>query len=53
MQVSGLKKSFGDFVAVNGVDLDLYEGQIFSLLGHNGAVRARPHTGLASDALSV
>lgn len=39
MKVMDLKKTFGSFVAVNGIDLDLYEGQIFSLLGHNGAVK--------------
>ncbi|GAQ79509.1 ABC transporter A family [Klebsormidium nitens] len=35
--VSGLRKDFGGAVAVAGVDLVLYEGQITALLGHNGA----------------
>jgi len=37
MLVRGLRKQFGSKVAVDGVDLDMYEGQIFALLGHNGA----------------
>jgi ABC-type multidrug transport system ATPase subunit len=32
-----LKKSFGEKKAVNGLDLTMYNGQIFALLGHNGA----------------
>lgn len=39
--VRGLRKEFdtpdGTKLAVDDVDLDLYEGQIFCLLGHNGA----------------
>jgi ATP-binding cassette, subfamily A (ABC1), member 3 len=35
--VNNLKKTFGSFKAVNGISFDMYEGQIFSLLGHNGA----------------
>ena len=32
-----LKKSFGDFHAVNGVDLQVKKGECFGLLGPNGA----------------
>lgn len=32
-----LTKRYGDFVAVNGIDLDIGEGEIFGLLGPNGA----------------
>lgn len=35
--IRGLRKEFGSKKAVNGVDLDLYFGQITVLLGHNGA----------------
>jgi ABC-type multidrug transport system fused ATPase/permease subunit len=39
--VRGLRKEFdtpdGIKKAVDGVDLTMYEGQIFALLGHNGA----------------
>ncbi|OMJ95245.1 hypothetical protein SteCoe_1460 [Stentor coeruleus] len=37
MKVRGLRKHFGDKVAVDGLDLDMFKGQIFALLGHNGA----------------
>ena len=33
----GLARSFGDFVAVDGIDLSIGEGELFSLLGPNGA----------------
>src|ERR1700704_1491163 len=35
--VTGLRKSFGDNVVLDGVDLDVREGTTFSLLGPNGA----------------
>ena len=37
LAVKGLTKQFGDKVAVNHVNMTMYEGQIFCLLGHNGA----------------
>lgn len=37
LKATGLRKSFGDNVALDGVDLDVPEGTIFSLLGPNGA----------------
>jgi lipooligosaccharide transport system ATP-binding protein len=33
----GLVKRFGSFVAVNGIDFDLYRGEAFGFLGPNGA----------------
>lgn len=36
-KVRGLKKKFGEKEAVKGVNLTMYQGQIFALLGHNGA----------------
>src|ERR1041384_2857831 len=33
----GLRKSYGDKVVLNGIDLAVPEGTIFSLLGPNGA----------------
>jgi ABC-2 type transport system ATP-binding protein len=33
----GLRHAFGDAVAVDGIDLDVAEGEIFGLLGPNGA----------------
>ncbi|MGW4462803.1 ATP-binding cassette domain-containing protein [Micromonospora sp. NPDC004704] len=35
--VAGLRKSFGKQVVLDGIDLDVPEGTIFSLLGPNGA----------------
>ena len=32
-----MKKTYGDNVAVNGLDLDIQQGEIFALLGPNGA----------------
>lgn len=35
--VSGLRKSFGEKVVLDGIDLDVRAGTVFSLLGPNGA----------------
>ena len=35
--VSGLIKRYGEFTAVNGIDLTVYDGEIFGILGPNGA----------------
>jgi ABC-2 type transport system ATP-binding protein len=37
ISIRGLQKSYGDFVAVDGLDLDIRRGEIFALLGPNGA----------------
>ena len=37
LSVHGLKKSYGDVVAVNGLDLEVPRGECFGLLGPNGA----------------
>lgn len=37
LSVRGLYKRYSDVVAVNGIDLDIYQGEIFALLGPNGA----------------
>ena len=38
ISISNLKKKFGtNFYAINGLDGEMYEDQIFALLGHNGA----------------
>jgi ABC-2 type transport system ATP-binding protein len=37
IEVTKLKKQFGDFVAVNEVSFVVHEGEIFGLLGPNGA----------------
>ena len=37
IEIVGLRKEFGEFTAVNDLNLNMYNSQIFSLLGHNGA----------------
>lgn len=37
MVVRGLRKHFDNKTAVDGVDMEMFRGQIFALLGHNGA----------------
>jgi len=34
---TGLRKSYGDHVVLDGIDLNIPRGSIFSLLGPNGA----------------
>ena len=37
LSLKGLRRKYGDFEAVSGIDLDVYSGEIFSLLGPNGS----------------
>lgn len=37
ISAAGLKKSFGGIQAIGGIDLSVKEGEIFGLLGANGA----------------
>ncbi|MGW0215856.1 ABC transporter ATP-binding protein [Micromonospora chokoriensis] len=37
ISVRGLRKTYGNNVAVAGVDLDVHRGEVFALLGPNGA----------------
>lgn len=37
ISVKGLTKTYGDVKAVDDLTLDVYKGEIFGLLGHNGA----------------
>ena len=59
MKISDLRKVYDNgFKAVNGINLKMYNGQIFALLGHNGAGKSttismltgllKPSTGNAS-----
>ncbi len=36
IKIRGVTKTFGSFTAVSGVDLDIYKGELFSLLGGSG-----------------
>jgi len=37
IKVRGFRKTYGDFVAVDGIDFEVQQGEIFGLLGPNGA----------------
>src|SRR6188508_3092391 len=37
IRVSGLRKSYGDLLVVDGIDLEIAPGTVFALLGPNGA----------------
>jgi ABC-type branched-subunit amino acid transport system ATPase component len=37
VRARGISKSFGEVVALDGVDLDITEGQVHGLVGPNGA----------------
>ncbi|MHB1519438.1 MAG: ATP-binding cassette domain-containing protein [Acidimicrobiales bacterium] len=37
LRATGLHKSFGNNFVLDGIDLDISEGRVFSLLGPNGA----------------
>lgn len=37
IEASGLRKTFGDFTAVDGLDMRVPRGQVYGLLGPNGA----------------
>nr|MDQ3377164.1 spermidine/putrescine ABC transporter ATP-binding protein [Actinomycetota bacterium] len=36
VRLAGITKRFGEFVAVDDLNLDIYEGEFFSLLGPSG-----------------
>lgn len=40
ISVNGLSKRFGDTIAVDNIDLEIKKGELFGLLGANGAGRA-------------
>ena len=40
IKVQSISKYFGDFAAVDSVDLDIYQGEIFCLLGGSGCVKS-------------
>ena len=37
VKTEGLRRTFGDFTAVDGIDLDVRPGEIYGFLGPNGA----------------
>ena len=57
IRVRGLRKSYGDRVVLDGIDLDVAQGSVFALLGPNGAGKTTTihilSTLLAADAGDV
>ncbi len=62
IRVHGLRKTYGDQVAVEGLDLEVYRGECFALLGPNGAGKTttveilegyRPRSGGEVDVLGT
>lgn len=45
IQVRNLKKRYGKLKAVDGISLSVEKGEIFGLLGHNGAGKSTAMTG--------
>ena len=39
LKVRGLKKRFGDLQVLKGIDLDVHEGDVISILGPSGRMR--------------
>ncbi len=37
IEFRNVKKTFGEVTAINGLNLNIYEGEVYALLGHNGA----------------
>ena len=37
IEIRGISKYFGDFAAVDKVDLDINKGELFSILGASGS----------------
>jgi ABC-type multidrug transport system ATPase subunit len=42
VKTEGLTKRYGDTVAVDGLNLEIKQGELFALLGVNGAGKAPP-----------
>ena len=42
LHLAGIRKSFGDTIAVDDVSLSVEPGEIVGLVGENGAVRSSP-----------
>lgn len=47
----GLRKTYGDFVAVDGIDFEVKQGEAFGLLGPNGAGKSTTMRMIASTSM--
>ena len=53
IEVSGLRKSFGKKVVLDGIDLRVAEGTVFALLGPNGAHCSVPTAARCGSAVTT
>ena len=51
IRAKGLRKTYGDFVAVDGIDFEVKKGESFGLLGPNGAGKSTTMRMIASTSL--
>lgn len=49
IKIADLHKRFGTTYAVNGINLNIYDGEITALLGHNGAGKTTTLSILTGD----
>jgi lipooligosaccharide transport system ATP-binding protein len=51
IKAKGLRKTYGDFVAVDGIDFEVKQGEAFGLLGPNGAGKSTTMRMIASTSM--
>jgi lipooligosaccharide transport system ATP-binding protein len=51
INAKGLRKTYGDFVAVDGIDFEVKQGEAFGLLGPNGAGKSTTMRMIASTSM--
>jgi len=39
VRLTGIRRTYGDVVAISGLDLDIAEGEFFTLLGPSGSCK--------------
>ena len=52
LKVSGLQVAYGGIQAVKGVDMEVREGELVTLIGSNGAGKTTSMTGAGKDLLA-
>jgi branched-chain amino acid transport system ATP-binding protein len=48
LEIGGLSKRFGGFVALDGIDLSVKQGERLGLIGPNGSAKVRSSTAFAA-----
>ena len=44
IEIQGLRKKYGSFEALKGIDLEVHTGEIFGFLGPNGKIHNNPNS---------